>query len=92
MQSKDEDEEFNPNWVSPPGDTIRDCIEIKGLDFKEFASQLILGEPQLHQLLRGELEIDFRLAQRFHYTLGIDAQFWINREKNYRDKLKELNK
>lgn len=91
MQSRDK-EEFNPNWVSPPGDTIRDTLDVIGMTRKQFAEQMQMDLMDVYELEHGRLQIDFRIAQRLAHVLDIDAQFWINREKHYRDKLKELNK
>ncbi len=43
-------------------------------------------------LTAGKLPITEEIALKLETVLGIDKQFWLNREKLYRDKLAELNK
>ena len=79
---------FNPNWVSAPGDTILDLLENKDLTSKEFSEMLGLSLKDTHLLLNGDYEINDELAEKLFISFSISKQFWINREKNYRDGLK----
>jgi HTH-type transcriptional regulator/antitoxin HigA len=76
--------DFNPDWVSPPGDTIRDLQECKGVSDQALALALQLDEPALQDLLDGRLPIDSALAERLASAVGGTKDFWLRREGNYR--------
>lgn len=73
--------EFKPDWVSPPGDTIAEIMEERGV------CQAYLGALLVSDLLSGELPIGEALAARLEETVGCPAQFWLNREAQYREGL-----
>lgn len=72
---------------SPPGDTIKDICQEKGISTKELGRMLKLSDVSIGQLLYGTLAIDEDLAYRLSKVLGSSAAFWMNREKHYRDAL-----
>ena len=72
----------NP-WVSPPGDTLLDLLEERGIPAKEAAQQLGISLPDLGRLLQGDLPITPELAQALA-GLGSTPEFWSQREVNYR--------
>lgn len=76
---------FAPDWASPPGDTLRDVLNGRGLTVDEAA--VVIGVPvrEVERLLSGEAEITVGLAQNLSASIGATAQFWINRECAYRD-------
>lgn len=77
---------FEPNWASPPGDTIREIVD------HQTATQLELTEGQLAQLYKGRLPISDKLANRLEWVFGPSKQFWVNREQQYRETLARLAK
>lgn len=84
---EDGDTEFNPDWVSAPGDTIEDILEAKKISHDEFAAKCELTTDQADLLIRGDLEITTELAQKLSSVLGAPADFWIRREAHYREGL-----
>jgi plasmid maintenance system antidote protein VapI len=78
---------FNPNWVSAPGDTIADILTERGITTHVFAQAIQLSLDDTNKLLEGDHLIDDQLAQTLGTYFGISTQFWINREKRYRDGL-----
>lgn len=79
---------FNPNWVSAPGDTIKDILEERNTPVHEFARGIHLNLDKAELLLAGDYEIDVALAHTLGKYFGISTQFWINREATYRNGLK----
>lgn len=59
---------------------------------ERFAVLMHLTASQVERLLIGLEPITPEMAVRLESVLGIDYDFWINREKNYRDKLKKQYK
>lgn len=76
--------------ISPPGDTIRESMEIKGISMNQLARVLQLDEREVLALLRGEIAIDPVLASRLATALNIPESFWINREMDYQIEKKQI--
>lgn len=75
---------FQPNWVSPPGDTMADILEERHLSPIEFADQIGYSVDITNDLLNGNSLITIEMAQRLERALGVSASFWMNRESQYR--------
>lgn len=82
--------EFQPNWVSPPGDTIAEILEMRGFSFSDLARQLGTSIARAQQLTQGSVEIDQHIAQGLERALGPSAQFWLKREQQYRSDLTRI--
>ena len=80
---------FKPDWISPPGDTIRELLEEKNVSKDNLSKLLNLPIEKIEKLLDGELEIDFYLAYDLYKVFGPSMNFWLKREKNYRNSLEE---
>lgn len=83
-------EEFNPDWVSPPGDTIVHTMISKGITRNYLIGKLKLTEREFELLLLGKMSITPDLAYLLSAHLGGSFQFWISRERNYREGLRRL--
>jgi HTH-type transcriptional regulator / antitoxin HigA len=81
---------FNPDWVSPPGDTIADLLEERDLTQAQLAEQLDRTAAQIQQLLDGELAIDESTARKLAEILGSTEEFWLKSERLYRSRLAKL--
>lgn len=77
--------DFNPDWVSPPGHSIKDILDEKGLTNSEVAEKLGLSIGRFDNLLIGGEVITDDMAQKLGEILGPNTQFWVNREKQYRE-------
>jgi len=75
---------FLPNWISPPGETIADLLEEMNLSLVEFADQIGYSPNLARDLVQGRVPLTNELASQLEYTLGASAEFWINREIQYR--------
>ncbi len=76
--------------LSPPGDTILETIEYIKMSQAELADRLGKTPSKVHDLITGKEPITYTTALQLEKVLGIDAQFWLNREMNYRTKLARL--
>lgn len=77
-------QKFQPNWVSPPGETISDILLSKKVSESDFAMQIGYTSDKIIDLLQGRLEITASLALKLEQVLGGTADFWLNREQQYR--------
>lgn len=75
---------FNPDWVSPPGDTIADLLDERGWTRPEFANRLATSRRFVNQLILGEASINEATALELERVLGSTNRFWLNRESDYR--------
>lgn len=82
------DKTFRPNWISAPGDSINEILKDKGITLARFALQLSESIETVNDLIKGQLEINQELAQKLEIAIGATAEFWIAREKKYREELK----
>jgi HTH-type transcriptional regulator/antitoxin HigA len=78
------DSEFKPNWVSPPGDTIRDILEERNITKDQFAWTLKLSDQETEDLFAGRVAITTSLARALEKALGGTAGFWLTRDEQYR--------
>ena len=82
--------EFNPDWTSPPGDTICDLKVERDLPWDWLRSKLGLSAQGLDWLLDGILPIDEDLACDLENYLGGTKDFWLAREENFRHDVQRL--
>lgn len=77
-------ENFAPDWVSPPGDTILDLMEERDWNQIELANRLGYSTKHLNQLIKGKVTLTYDTAQKLERVLGSSISFWMNRESKYR--------
>ena len=70
----------------PPGETIREQLENRGMSQKEFALRMNMSEKHISHLVNGKVELTHDVALRLEAVLGIPAMFWNNLEAQYREK------
>ena len=78
--------DFQPSWASPPGATIAEILDLRGLTIAEFAQEVGVSTTEAAAVLSGNSTIDADLADRLA-ILGPSAEFWMRRERHYRDSL-----
>jgi HTH-type transcriptional regulator / antitoxin HigA len=75
---------FQPDWASPPGETIRDLMEEQGWTISELAARLDYSQKHAARLLAGEAAVTHATAGRLEKALGGNKRFWLTRETQYR--------
>ena len=78
---------FSPNWVSKPGNTILDILEERGISMSQYASSIDYSADYLEDIIEGVENINFDIAETLAKSLGANANFWLQREKQYRKAL-----
>ena len=84
--------EFKPDWVSPPGDTISDILEERGISKGEFCRLCNFSLTFTNFLLAGNVLIDAEIAQTLARVLGASKEFWLSREDTFRIDSERLGK
>ena len=77
--------EFQPDWASAPGDTIRDVLLERGISEATFGSLMGLSAGETRDLLRGRSTITIAIARRLAGSLGGSVEFWMSRDYQYRE-------
>lgn len=73
--------------ATPPGATIKEQLEDRGMTQKEFASRMGMSEKHISHLINGDVKLTSDVAYRLEMVLGLSAKFWNNLESLYREKL-----
>ena len=76
--------------ATPPGATIREQLEDRGMTQKNFALRMNLSEKHVSQLINGDVRLTPEIAERLEMVLGIPASFWNNLEAIYQEKLAKV--
>lgn len=80
--------QYSPDSVSPPGETIFEVANEQVYLLYNLEKDLGLCHAEVINLLMGHLPIDARIARALEYLFGVPTDFWIERERLYRDSLK----
>src|SRR3977135_4005453 len=78
---------FQPDWVSPPGGTISDLLEERGLSQADLAERTGFTKKHINDLVHGRATINAETALKLEAVLGSSASFWLTREGQYRESL-----
>lgn len=79
--------EYLPNEVSPPGDTLRELLGERGISQADLSARM--GRPQktISEIANGKAAITPETALELELVLGVAAEFWVARERDYRTHL-----
>lgn len=77
-------QEFHPDWVSSPGDTITDILKERNVSVVEFAQRMGDTPESATDLIEGRASITIALARRLEKVLGSSVEFWMSRDFQYR--------
>lgn len=76
--------------LSKPGDTILETIEHLKMSQVELAERLGKTPSKVNDIISGKEPITVNTALQLEKVLNIAAQFWLNREMIYREKLSRI--
>ncbi len=71
---------YQPDSVSPPGETLLEAISDRGISQAELARRM--GRPQktINEIVQGKSAITPDTAIQLEHVLGVPAHFWNNRQ------------
>jgi len=73
-----------------PGETLLEFIEERGMTQSELAIRLSLSEKHISEIINGKSPISIETANKLEHVFGLSASFWNNLEKNYRERVAEI--
>lgn len=76
--------------ATPPGATIKEQLEDRGMSQKEFALRMEMSEKHISNLINGAVQLTPSMAYRLEMVLGLPASFWSSLESRYREKLERV--
>ncbi len=76
--------EYVPDVVSPPGETLQDVLEERDLSQTDLADRTGRTKKTINEIIKGKAPITPETALQIEKVLGIPAAFWDNREMAYR--------
>ena len=82
--------QYTPDVVSAPGETLLEILEDRGMSQAELAERTGRPKKTINQIIKGKAAITPETAIQFERVLGTPASFWNNRERNYREWLTRL--
>lgn len=72
--------------ATPPGATIREQLESRGISQEEFAVRMKMSEEYLGKLVNGQVQLTPAIAERLEMVLGVPSGFWNKLEVIFREK------
>lgn len=82
--------QFVPDYVSPPGETLLETLEAIGMSQAELAKRTGRPKKVINEIIKGKAAITPETAIQLERVLSIPAGFWNNRERDYREALARL--
>jgi len=76
--------QYIPDLVLPPGETLLEKIEELGMSQAELAQRMGRPKKTINEIIRGKAAITPETALQLERVLGIPAHFWSNYEQLYR--------
>lgn len=76
---------YIPTHPIPPGETIQDVLDERGISQAELAQRLNRPLKTVNEIIKGKASITPETALQLEQVLGIPAHFWINLESQYRE-------
>ena len=73
--------------ATPPGATIKEQLNDRGMSQKEFAARMDMSEKHISKLINGDVQLTPEMAVRLEMVLGVPAKFWNSLEAIYREKI-----
>ena len=78
---------FQPDYAIPPGTTLREVLETRGMSQADLAMRTGLTEKTISQIVNGAAPISYETAAKFELAVGVPARFWNSRESQFREAL-----
>ncbi len=82
--------EFEPDFVSLPGDTLQEVLDERGISQANLAERTGRPKKTINEIVQGKAAITPETALQLERVLGIEAAFWNNLERNYRENLARI--
>lgn len=79
--------EYYPDSVPPPGETLLETLETIGMSQAELARRMDCPVKLVNEIIQAQTVITPEIARQLERALHIPASFWLNMEQYYREYL-----
>ncbi len=76
---------YRPSTVTPPGATLADLIEERGIKQAELATRMDVTPKFINELVAGKAPITPTTALALERALDVPADFWLARDARYQE-------
>jgi len=83
--------EYEPDVVSSPGETLLETIEFLGMSQAELAIRINRPLKTINEIIKGKTAITRDTAIQLEMALGVPASFWMNRQRHYDEYLARVS-
>lgn len=83
--------EYRPDYVSSPGETLLETLETVGISQAELAKRMSGPIKTINEIIQKKAAITAETALQLEQVLHIPAAFWLKREQHYRESLARLD-
>jgi HTH-type transcriptional regulator / antitoxin HigA len=73
-----------PDYATPPGETLRERLDELGMTQAELARRTGLTPKHVNQVMQGVASLSPDVAQRLEYATGTPVRWWLRLEADYR--------
>jgi len=84
--------EYAPDVVSPPGETLKELLQEREMSQVELARRTGHTEKHISEIVHGKVTITPKVAIQLERVLKVPASFWNNRESTYREHLARIQR
>lgn len=82
--------QYMPDLVSPPGETLNEMLSERGMTQKELAERMNRPEKTINEIVKGKAIITSDTAIQLERVFGVPAYFWMQREANYQESIARI--
>jgi transcriptional regulator with XRE-family HTH domain/Zn-dependent peptidase ImmA (M78 family) len=82
---------FEPDYAVPPGATLKEVLDSKGMSQADLCLRTGLAEKTVSQIVNGVAPISFETAEKFELATGVPASFWNAREVAFRQAIAQAD-
>jgi len=84
--------EYYPDSVTSPGETLLEVLETIGMSQAELARRMGCPVKLVDEIIQAQTVITPEIARQLEQALHVPASFWLNMEQYYRESLARLAK
>ena len=85
MTDRNQKKEYIPAVAIPPGETLAEALEERGMTQAELAKRIGRPIKTINEIIKGKAAITAETALQLEQAFGIPARFWNNLESSFRD-------
>ena len=83
--------EYLPNYAVPPGATLAEVLDERGMSQAELAQRTDLSAKHINRIVNGHVRISTDVAIRLERVTDVPARLWLRLEASYREHLARLD-